>query len=375
MQPSQIFSVLDLAFEARKNGQVFNPCFAGEAGLGKSEICQQWVKQQQEKNPKFGFLDLRIAYMEAPDMIGFPEAENINNVRRTVHNLPEFWPTDGEGLILLEEPNRGTTGVMNCLMQILTDRKVHKYNVPEGWVIAACINPDSAEYDVNNMDAALKNRFEIFEVEYHHIGFENFIESKNWDEKIQRFIGSGMWIYKTPSALGPEAVYISPRTWSKMNAAEKAGVHRSRILHRLVSTSILGKDIGNQYHKYCYDQAPVTAEDLLKDPKSAFSRLKEQSKKDNYQGEMIAQTVESIIKNYGGLKENCKPEQISEDLMAEVARIIPSDQAINLLKNCGFKQSNGAVLNFFRDFVKRHPDLIGVLRDNITINRATKVDK
>lgn len=374
MKPSQIPNVLDLAYAARQEGLIFNPCFAGEAGLGKSEICQQWVKEKRKTNPNFGLLDLRIAYMEAPDMIGFPEALDINGIRRTVHNLPEFWPTEGEGLILLEEPNRGTTGVMNCLMQVLTDRKVHKYDLPKGWFIAACINPDSAEYDVNSMDAALKNRFEIFEVEYDHVGFENFMEAQKWDEKVQRYVSSGMWIYKTPAALGPEATYISPRTWSKVNAAEKAGAHKSRILHRLVCTSILGKDIGNQYDKYCYDQAPVTAEDLLKDFKGAMNRLREQSKKDNYQGEMIAQTVESIIKNYGGLKETCKPDQISEDIMAEVARTIPSDQAINLLKNCGFKQSGGAVLNFFRDFVKRHPDLINVLRDNITINRATKVD-
>jgi len=119
----------------------------------------------------------------------------------------------------------------------------------------------------------------------------------------------------------------------------------------------------------------VSAEDLLKDREGALKRLVAQSDKNNYQGEMIAQTVESVIKHYGGLKEKCKENQIDEDLMAEVAKIIPSDQAINLVKGCGFKQSNGAVLNYFREFVKRHPDMVHIIRDNITINRATKIDK
>jgi hypothetical protein len=376
MKPSNIVSVLDLALEARRKGEVFNPLFTGEAGLGKSQICQQWVEKQRERNPEFGFLDLRIAYLEAPDLIGFPsEGKDAAGLARTKHLLPEFWPTSGEGLLLFEEPNRGTTGVMNCLMQVLTDRKVHNYKLPPGWIIASCINPESAEYDVNNMDAALKDRFEEFEVEFEHMSFLEYIEKQDWHPSIKSYVGSGMWIYKTPKELGPEATYISPRTWSKMNAAEKAGVKSSRALHRLVSLSVLGKDIGGQYHKYCFDQAPVTAEDLLKDSKTAMKRLEAQCDKNNYQGEMIAQTIESIVKHYGGLAATCKPDQINEDLMAEVAALIPADQALVLLKQCGFKQSGGAVLNFFRDFVGRHPNLVHVLRDNIVINRATKVDK
>ena len=38
MKPSNIFAVLDLAYEARKQGRTLNPIFTGEAGLGKSEI-------------------------------------------------------------------------------------------------------------------------------------------------------------------------------------------------------------------------------------------------------------------------------------------------------------------------------------------------
>lgn len=376
MKPSNIFAVLDLAYEARKQGRAINPIFTGEAGLGKSEITQAWVKKQREKNPKFGFLDLRIAYMEAPDLIGFPaEGNDEKGLARTKHLLPEFWPTEGEGLILLEEPNRGTTGVMNCLMQMLTDFKVHNYTIPAGWMIAACVNPDSSEYDVNTMDAALKDRFVEFEVEYDPMTFIDFMDAAQWHEKIQLFVGSGLWTYKTTDALGKDGKYISPRTWSKVNAAEKAGLGNQRALHRLTVCSILGKDIGNEYHKYCYDSAPVTAADLLKDKSAAMKRLVAQSDPSTYQGDMIAATVESIEKNYGGLKKDCKPDQIDEDTMAEVAKIIPADHAVNLIKQCGYKQSKGQITTFFKDFTKRHPSLVQVLKDNIKISRATGVDK
>ena len=114
MKPIRILEVLKLATKARQNGHVFNPLFTGDAGLGKSAICQEFVNQMRTtgfpsegipKNPNYGFLDLRIAYMEAPDLIGFPETElDKNNQKRTAHHLPEFWPTEGQGIILLEEP-------------------------------------------------------------------------------------------------------------------------------------------------------------------------------------------------------------------------------------------------------------------------------
>jgi hypothetical protein len=378
MKPSHITTIMDTALAARKEGEVFNPMFTGEAGLGKSQIVQQWVKKQRDKNPNFGFIDLRIAYMEAPDLIGLPENEVTKDGGRiTSHYQPDFWPRDpeSEGLILLEEPNRGTTGVMNCLMQLLTDRKVHKYELPKGWLIAACINPDSDKYDVNTMDTALKDRFEEFEVEYDALSFLEFMEASGWDDNIQRFVGDGLWIYKASKELGQNGKYISPRTWSKVNAAEKANIRSNRNLHRIVVNSILGKDIGNEYHKYCFDQAPVTAADLLKDAKAALAKLREHSQPDTYKGDMIAATVESIIKAYGGVKKDCKQDQIDEDLMADVAKIIPADMAVQLLKGCGFKVTKGKMSDFLNEFVKRHPDLIDVLRANLKLSRATGVDK
>jgi hypothetical protein len=99
MKPTRIFEVLDLALEARKKGQIFNPLFAGAAGVGKSQICQQWVNQQRKNNPNFGFIDLRIAYMEQPD---FLETTARHIWRFSVCALrgmaaePEWWAVESE---------------------------------------------------------------------------------------------------------------------------------------------------------------------------------------------------------------------------------------------------------------------------------------
>lgn len=370
MKPSRIHEVLDLTFQARMVDKNLNPLFAGAAGIGKSEICQAWVKKQQkERNPNFGFIDIRVAYLEAPDFIGFPgESVDSHGAVRTSHRLPEFWPTDpdSEGLLLLEEPNRGTTAVMNCLMQLLTDRKVHNYTLPKGWIIAGAVNPDSAEYDVNTMDTALRNRFATFEVEYDHNTFVRFMEDNDWCQSIIYFVKSGAWTYKDASSIAKESVYVSPRTWAQLNAAHKAGVMSNKQLHAIIAASILGKDVGNEFWKFVHDDAPVTAADLIKNKKKALSKLKEQSKPESYQGDKIAVTVESIIKDYGGI--NASDDQINEEMMVAVAKIISSDQAVNLLKGCGLKSHNGNITDFFKDFCKRHPDLVDVLKANIKLS-------
>jgi hypothetical protein len=388
MRPDKITEVLDLALAARKQGSIWNPMFVGEAGLGKSDIIRQWVKEQRKVNPEFGFVDLRLAYYEGPDFVGYPTEKMVDGVLRMLHALPEMWPTSGEGLILFEEPNRGNTMVMNCLMQILTDRAVGvKYQVPAGWVLAGAMNPEGAKYDVNNMDTALADRFEMFDVDYDYQTFMNYVETAGWHPKVQTYLKAGSWVYKTPDAVGKDGKYISPRTWSKLNAAEKAGASdhpMKQSMHRIICQSILGKHIGNEYWKSCWDDAPILASDLLANKDKAINKLKQQAKSgDTYAGDKIAVTVESIIGSYGGhYPGRVDPKSgkdwphedgtIDEPTMVAIAEIIPADHAINLIKGCGYKVHKGQVASYLREFQKRNPKAVDLMRDNIKLDRAVQ---
>lgn len=389
MKPTEIKNILDLARKAKSNGDMFVPCFSGEAGLGKSQIVMQWVKEQIKKDPEFIFLDLRIAFMDQPDLIGFPKEIEITDkttkkkTHITRHCIPEFFypftKPDAKGIIIFEEPNRGTTGVMNCLMQMLTDNKVHTAEFGNGVIMCACINPDSAEYDVNAMDTALKDRFVMYDVTYDHTTFLQYMELKNWDEMIQLFIKSGTWVYQKSDSLGNEGSYVSPRTWDRVNIARKAGLQENIMLHHLTVSSILGANIGNEFHKHCFDKAPVISIDFFKNRKDAFRRLKECSKDNQAFGDMIYQTIESVSTNFIlSEDDDVDKKLIGVNTMGEIAMVLPKDQSINLMRNTIIKGDNCShekVKDVIINFLTKYPKLKKALKDNIKISESFKDDK
>ena len=323
MKPSQMKSILDLALRARNNGDIFNPLFVSNAGLGKSSIVQQWAKENHMQ-----LLDLRAAYLEAPEIIGYPIVTTVEGKQRMHHALPDFWPTEGKGVIFLDEPNRGNTTVLNTFMQLLTDRKIHNYTLPENWLIVACINPENEMYDVNTMDTALKDRFEIFDVEYDKKSFVEFMKLKNWNRNIIMFVESGIWQYVTPEDIGnvDGAKYVAPRTWEKLNTAMKAGF-KNEEEELTVFNGILGKNTGRAFYNFIYKEYPILYNDLKNNITEALELLKKYSDPKNYKASYISLTIKSLV-----------DEKIDDlELLSKVVLVIPADQSMTLIRELSYK--------------------------------------
>lgn len=350
MNIQQVGSVLDLAWNITQSGRTFNVLFSGPAGVGKSEKVQQWCREN-----KLPFIDLRAAYLEAPDVIGFPTVEVVDGRQVTRHNLPEFWPTGGKGVLILEEPNRGTTSVLNTFMQLLTDRRIHTYEFPKEWMIVALINPETAEYDVNTMDAALKNRFAIFDVQYDKKTFVNFMKSQNYDERIQMFVNSNMWEYVTPEAIAntnnSANAYVSPRSFSALNNALKQGIHKDIELS--IFEAMLGRAVGKTFWAFVNDERPVLLEDILKSPKKSLKLLKEYSDPNNHKNALLSITIKDIIDNESANKFAIE----SDELLKDILMTLPADQAMDLLKQIEYKRKDSSILD---KLIKLYP----VLKEN-----------
>jgi len=357
-KPQDILGIMDIAKTARENGDNFIPCFRGDAGIGKSQIVHQWAKQNG-----YELIDLRLALLEAPDLLGFPEIDKDEQGRaRTNRALPDFWPSlkGSKGVLFLDELNRADASVTNGIMQLLTERMVgNEYQLPDGWLMATAINGDS--YDVNTMDAALADRVTIFDVAYDNRGFLEYMKDTNFDSEIQAFIKSGNWTYKTPEEIGDDGHYVSPRSWARMNVARKCNLDNS--LHFKIAVSTLGKGLGREFNAFCTDQRPLYAEDFNGTAKQIKAQLKilkghAGDKSGRRRDDLIGVTVDSLLSHVNDHGEN---SHVTKDLVADVALIIPTDQSLEFLKRyVTIAQKNVDSSNFLglKDFILNHrPEL------------------
>ena len=98
----------------------------GAPGIGKSSVVEAVAKKQN-----IDLIDLRISQLAPTDLRGIPvPAEN-----KASWYPPDFLPTAGKGILFLDEINMAPPAVQGIAQQLILDRKVGSYQVPDGWFI------------------------------------------------------------------------------------------------------------------------------------------------------------------------------------------------------------------------------------------------
>ena len=141
----RVEAILEVAYRARRA-----VLLEGPTGIGKSELVGAVAKRLGVKH-----VVLDLSLLEPPDLVGLPSIES----GRTRYALPRFLPEDGAGILMLEELNRAERYIQQPALQLLTARRLHEYVLPPNWVIFAAINPETGDYQVTPLDAALRARF------------------------------------------------------------------------------------------------------------------------------------------------------------------------------------------------------------------------
>lgn len=141
----RVIEVLDVAYRARRP-----VLLEGTTGVGKSQIVSEFARDRG-----LGFVVLDLSLLEPPDLVGLPVIDG----GRTRYASPSELPSQGCGVLMLEELNRAEIPVMQPALQLLSARRLHAYELPEGWTCVAAINPEDGDYQVNRLDPALRSRF------------------------------------------------------------------------------------------------------------------------------------------------------------------------------------------------------------------------
>ena len=147
MRPSQIVETINLCIEANQPVMLH-----GSPGVGKSAVVRQVAAQRG-----IDLIDLRLSQLDPVDLRGVPSVDTKKRI--TSWNTPNFLPTDGKGILFLDEINSAAQATQAAAYQLVLDRKLGDYVLPPGWVIIAAGNRSTDRAIVNQMSTALKNRF------------------------------------------------------------------------------------------------------------------------------------------------------------------------------------------------------------------------
>ena len=154
LRPSELAATLALLVEARQPTILW-----GAPGCAKSALAQQTAAGAGRR-----YVDVRALLLDPVDLRGIPWRDEDG---RTRWAPPAFLPPAGDPgrwLINLEELPSAVPMVQAALYQLVLDRKVGEYELPEGASLIACGNRESDRGVVHRMPTPLASRFVHLEI-------------------------------------------------------------------------------------------------------------------------------------------------------------------------------------------------------------------
>lgn len=174
----------------------------GPPGIGKSSIVAA-VAQQHDMR----LIDLRLSQLAPTDLRGLPVADA--GVSRWFP--PEFLPRDGRGVLFLDEINMAPPAMQGIAQQLILDRQVGSYQVPDGWFIWAAGNRKADRAAVFEMPSALANRFIHLELAPDFDSFKAWGLQTKLSEQILAFLAFRPTLLHHIDPQHP--AWPSPRSW------------------------------------------------------------------------------------------------------------------------------------------------------------------
>lgn len=335
------------------------PLVVGESGIGKTALAKKLAKDND-----WTLVTIDGNLLKEGEIGGLPTVEsyesrdvNGNRIEKkttiyAVHNkLREIDEETNKGrsvLLFIDEINRCEHTVQQELMNLILNREINGYKLPQNVKILAAMNPSSKygsdfDYQVVDMDAAQENRFVWLNMEPDYNGWIKWAIGSGLETKVIEFISTfPEYLHK----INDEDVRATPRSYERVSKTYKMYKEQQDTIPRSVFVNVIKGNVGK-----------VIAEEFVSFVESNRSTLI--SFDDVFSKENLDENVIEGIKN-----ESHTRLYIS---------------AMNILKALENKiredENNTFLINRFVEFLRLYPiDLmVGIMKDmKISYNEVYK---
>ncbi len=309
------------------------PLIWGRHGVGKSQA----IKQVGEETG-YNVIDIRLGQLaDAGDLLGlaeFVKDKNGNSVA-TKFMRPNWLPSTPKHIIFLDEINRAPKDVMQAVFQLILDKKIHEYVLPDDCYIVAAANPTSGDYDTFDMvqtDKALQDRFVHLKLAPSADEFIEYQRKKEMNKTLLNFVSENKdKLLYTDIDFSFDFVTGSNRTIEAIGKLENLNMPENLLKESL--HGMWGIEKTQLYFKFKENNLTrLKAEDVLFDYDKVSKVVTKLSSVDENRNDVLKVTCDEIVEVYKNMKSKKKAEASLENLVSFLSAI-PKDLSFAFIKN------------------------------------------
>jgi hypothetical protein len=199
---------LDREFVSAAEGHHTPVMLWGPPGVGKSQMVAHIAKRHRAP-----VIDIRLSQMEPSDLRGIPFRVDQRVEWAVPAILPDVERHGVAGVLFLDEITSAPPAVSAAAYQLILDRRLGEYEVPDHWAIFAAGNRQGDRGVTYSMPSPLANRFSHFEVDTNLDDWVAWAYATGIDERIIGFLRfRPELLFDFDPAHNPVA-FPSPRSW------------------------------------------------------------------------------------------------------------------------------------------------------------------
>jgi hypothetical protein len=214
MRPSHVFAVLEREFAGTSARNRTPVMLWGPPGIGKSQLVRAVADRHGVP-----LIDVRLSQMDPTDLRGIPFRRDDHDIWSVPALLPDCERHGARGILFLDEITAAPPAVTAAAYQLILDRRLGEYQVPEGWAIFAAGNRYGDRGVTYVMPAPLANRFGHYEIEVNLDDWVAWAHSARIDPRVIAFLRFRPdLLFEFDAARNPVA-FPSPRSWEYAHRA------------------------------------------------------------------------------------------------------------------------------------------------------------
>jgi hypothetical protein len=252
----------------------------GAPGIGKSDAVNQSAIEMSHGDVQFVVKDIRLSQTDPTDLKGIPWVEKVMNstyardeegnyilnedeteyvqVEESVTlcrwAVPDFLPfewRDGpNGILFLDEINSAPPSCQAAAYQLVLDRRLGDYYLPEGWRIICAGNRQGDGGVAYKMPTPLANRMFHTDIEADFSVWKEWAYSSETDEWVIGFLNQHPQHLMAFDAKKSGTAFATPRTWQFVSEVVQDGTIDERTQHLMIAGAV-GEGMATEFVAFC----------------------------------------------------------------------------------------------------------------------------